>query len=171
MRNKDYKWSAGYSLLEIMISIVIVSMMFGGGVAAYRQFDDRQSVVNAGRDLVVSLRETQKRAQSGERPSGCAVGDTLDGWNFDRLSPTQYRIVASCDGSVIASSAVVYDLPAGVQFGGGDFNVLFEVLNGRATITGLSGNPRLMSVQTAGGGLVYDISITGGGSINDEGVR
>ncbi len=84
----------GYTLIELVIVILIMSLLVGVGVAGYRDFSRRQDVQNAGRALIADLRIAQGAANSGEKPAGC---NALNGVVFDVTSATSYTLCYACN--------------------------------------------------------------------------
>ena len=48
-----------------------MGIIFGLGITSYRAFDNRRKVEEAALDFGTTLRETQKKADSGVKPSTC----------------------------------------------------------------------------------------------------
>lgn len=61
----------GFTLIELIVSITIMMLIVGGGIASYISFNDRQTLVQAANRLEVVLRSAQSRAASGDRPDTC----------------------------------------------------------------------------------------------------
>ena len=149
---------AGFTLIEILVSVSIGALLVGGGIASYNNFNDKQQVVSGARGLIVTFRNAQKRALSGDKTSACS---TLAGWRVNRISLTQYRLLILCgDGS--RSTIETKSLPVGVEFVN-NFVVDFAVLTG-----GVSGDGSIQ-LQNTGGGNVFTVSVTDGGAIEEVG--
>lgn len=103
---------SGFTLVELLIVLVIVSILFGIGYANYRDFSRRQSLVSAARQMEADARLAQEMALSGKKPAaGCVV---LDGYKFKLLSATNsYQISAYCQ---LDMDVVPKTLPAGITF-------------------------------------------------------
>lgn len=128
--------STGYTLIEVMVSTLIVLGVIGGGVAAFRSFDARQAVINSGRSLEIDLRTIQKKAQSGDKPNASeCTGATLDGWEIEKTSASQTEYVtrAICNGVVATGSETTHTLSPGARFQTSSFQIQFEVLTGKAS--------------------------------------
>ncbi len=156
--------TAGFTLLEIMITVAISSVLVGGGVSAYRIFADRQVIVSAGQGVVVKLREVQKRAQSGEKPQGCVdAGETLDGWRIKTTSDKTYQVSGECGGSEYNVES--HNLPQGTNFETDDeFDVFFEVLTGR-----MSGAEQRITIEKDSSN--YEIIVSPAGGVSALGVQ
>lgn len=61
----------GFTLVEILVAIGIMSLIIGIGGISYRDYSNRQQVTSAAREIRSALRLAQTRAFSGEKPSGC----------------------------------------------------------------------------------------------------
>lgn len=77
----------GFTLVEILVAIGIMSLIIGIGGISYRDFSNRQQVSSATREIRSALRLAQTRAFSGEKPAGCT--GTLLSYSFrtDRQRP------------------------------------------------------------------------------------
>ncbi len=157
---RDKHLDAGYTLLELMMAVAISAMVVGGGISAYNQFSERQRVVNAGQELVVVLRDVQKRAQSAEKPAACS--DTLEGWSIVRTGNNSYDIGADCNGFVAMETK---NISSGLEFGNwGSNTVSFEVLTGRVFGAGQ------LVVQDTSARYVYQMEVTAAGGVGDAGL-
>lgn len=155
----------GYTLVEVMVSSLLILMVVGGGIAAYRNFEQKQAIVNAGRQFAVTLRATQKRAQSGEKPDECGT-QNLDGWQVDKqINDDHYTTVAICDGVEVVASKKQHDLPGGVSFEQDDFNFIFEVISGNVD------NPVSVQLNTTTGSRNYMVEVTRAGGIIESEVE
>lgn len=84
----------GFTLLELLISIGIISVIIAIGSLGYRDFSRRQSISASTKQLVSDLRLAQQYALSGYKPTGCS--GTLERFEFVRLSNTSYKIQVRC---------------------------------------------------------------------------
>lgn len=98
----------GYTIIEILIVLVIMSLFLQFGYARYRDFANRQAVDIAARQLTGDLRLAQSSALSGTKPTSCT--DTLLGYalTFTGLSgPAEYTISAICKNPVSGNPPIV----------------------------------------------------------------
>ncbi|MFC1727228.1 Tfp pilus assembly protein FimT/FimU [Patescibacteria group bacterium] len=132
---------SGFTLVEMLISISIMGLIFGVGLARYRDFDRRQIVRQAAQELKTNLRLVQKKAISGEKDcsinasGGCGGDFEGCGENFATPDPDErtlinwtvvfslnnYRFFGMCcinpitpSGCMIFSISDFYYLPTGV---------------------------------------------------------
>lgn len=147
------KLFAGFTLIELMVSVTVMGILVSGGIAAYRRFNDRQRVFSAGKEFVQILRQAQKRAKSGDKPdAGCIK---LDGYRV-ATNTSQVLTYALCDGAQ-------YDLISEKNFEADitfqpnvtyDFLVLAGGVNGAGIVQ--------MGIPT----VQYEIEVTLAGSIS-----
>lgn len=150
---------AGYSLIELLIAIGILTLVVGGGIAAFITFNDRQALVGAAKQMVTYLRSAQSKARVGDTPSGC-----------DRLQA--YRVTVTETSNVVLLEAVcengdftrnTFLLPQGITHNN-DGMVEFRGLQG-----GASGDSNF-DIISAATGQVYRVQVTAGGEIKEIGV-
>src|SRR3989344_8320932 len=97
---------SGFSLIEILIAVSIITLLLGIGIASYLSFNDRQKLKAAGLNLKNTLREAQSKAFTGEKD--CSVCNcerssqpdpTLDyslvGWRVDFFG-NNYTVKGTC---------------------------------------------------------------------------
>lgn len=103
------KSSLGYTLVELLIVLVIMSALFVGGYTSYREFARRQAL-NSEQGLIKdALSVARQLALSGEKPSQCSSSSTLNGYSFE-LSSRSYAIRPSCtlsDGTAVTGVLTV----------------------------------------------------------------
>lgn len=161
----DLRHSTGYTLIEIMIATLIMFFIVGGGVAAYRQFDERQALTNYGRNLAIDLRETQKKAQSGEKPDSCRSTQSgqsdkeLEAWQIEVKDRDTYVINVLCGGQKYQISDSI-NLESNLLFSSNDQgkNVTFEVLTGKVTNL----QSRTLTLTSGNRSFRIDVSPVGG---------
>lgn len=156
------KSSAGFTLVELMVTIVVMGIIFGTGIAAYINFNKTQTVKQAGLKLKNDLRSVQGKALSGERITGVTCTGVLDGYRFDyNTSGTSYSYYSSCSGPSDSRLSGTISLPTGVTFSNSGtvfFKVLGQGVNAPATLC-LSGFSK-----------IYRLRVTLSGEIQDDGI-
>ena len=90
--------SAGYTLVELIIVIVISALLLTVSYAQYREFSRRQEVQVARRQIEGDLRRAQADALAGRKPSGCS--GTLIGYAFEITTSPSYEIYGLCSAPV-----------------------------------------------------------------------
>lgn len=151
------KRPAGFTLIEILVTVVIGGILFGGGIAAFRGIDARQNLKQAGNEFQSNLRSFQQKALSSERPSECEGPlEDFKVWSED-LDLTIYYVKAEC--SIIDGSVREFSLTDGVSFGD-DFSISFLVL--QAGVVGAQ------TITLTNGSLNYEVTIGPKGVITGE---
>jgi prepilin-type N-terminal cleavage/methylation domain-containing protein len=51
-----HSYGKGFTLIELVVSVAIMGMLVGGGIAAYRTFNTKQLVQSAGKEFVQIFR-------------------------------------------------------------------------------------------------------------------
>lgn len=152
----DLRNHKGFTLIELVVSVAIMGILVGGGIAAYRTFNTKQLVMTAGKEYVQLLRVAQKKAKAGEKPAGCT---TLSGYRVSVVANgSQATMYALCNGgsTVIVdsqkdfSTEVVFTQNAAL-----DFQVLLGGVVGFGSVT--------LTNLTAS--YSYQVDITSEGSI------
>jgi prepilin-type N-terminal cleavage/methylation domain-containing protein len=91
----------GFSLIEVLLGILILSFLMGAGVSNYRRLNARKLVENAAKKVEQAIRDTQKQASAGVKPPGwCSTfGESLEAYTIElanTLPENRYRITAIC---------------------------------------------------------------------------
>lgn len=141
----------GFTLIEMLVSVTILIVVVGGGLAGYIQFNDRQSLVTAGNRVESLMRTAQKRARVGDTPAGC---DRLISYNmvFSAASP-DVQMQAECNNTTI--TVMTESLPGSVIAATSN-TIKFNVLAGGVD------NPGLVLLQGSDGSQVIEVSSGGG---------
>lgn len=147
----DYwKKLSGFTIIELLITISIIGLVLTIGLVYYQDFNRRQVVVQAAKDLKSNLRLAQSKALSGEKPGGCS--GTLSGYRVD-FTANNYTLAAICGD--IPFGARTYSFTAGVSKVSGPNSLLFRVLAGGVDPPGeivLSGKNYSSKVVVKAGG-------------------
>lgn len=161
------RYTSAYTLIEVLVTLLIVGILFAFGYASFRDFARRQELAGAVKQMQGDLRLAQQMSLSGEKPSnsGCS---TLSGINFRTVSSSclggsgsSYVIEYNCNGVVQSPSIKCVDIPADISMTAPAVNpITFKVLgNG----TNLSADDiitlRQGTINTA------SVTITSGGQI------
>ncbi len=103
-------WKSGYTLIEILVALTVLGLLFGFGFVSFRDFSRRQALQGAVQSVQGDLRLAQGDALSGEKPSACSAD--LNGYSFQVVSASEYKLLANCGVSPILVKDVV--LPSGI---------------------------------------------------------
>jgi len=124
----------GFTLIELLVAVSIGMILTVGGLAAYRGFGEKQSLIKAGLKLETDLRLAQKKAFSGEKPTidECGITERLNGFWLKRESDTSYKLEVDCSGGLAVIGNVI-TLPEDIVFSTGDFEIFFPVLKSAVT--------------------------------------
>lgn len=108
VRSTQLKDAVGFTMIELLITVGIMILIFGGGIAAYLNLDRRQSLINVCKEIEVMARSAQKKARVGDRPEGC---DHLNAYRLSRTAtgPDEISLQAVCDSGT--TTIQIYDVP------------------------------------------------------------
>jgi len=143
----------GYTLIELLITITIITLLFSIGMAQYNRFNRRQILVKAKDELVSNLRLAQSKSLAAEKPVECT--DTITGHKVKFINNQNYKIVAVCGDEVDLKTDIV--LPTEVKKTDGPDEVFFRVLS--------QGSPTDAAITLSGFGETQIITITTAGEI------
>ncbi|MFH0863900.1 MAG: prepilin-type N-terminal cleavage/methylation domain-containing protein [Candidatus Gottesmanbacteria bacterium] len=164
----------GFTFIELIIAIVIVSILSSFGYAKYTDFNKRQILKSSALNLITHIRQAQEKAMAVEKPSlNC---QKLVGYEVYFSNVTTYSIRAQCDnggggtfpvvvGGLSLKSPVRVNNPG--DFAGDSFNlnrVAFKIF-GQGVRT-----PRTFCLRYGNTGTqYYKIQVTRSGEIIDGG--
>ncbi|MBI2590637.1 MAG: prepilin-type N-terminal cleavage/methylation domain-containing protein [Candidatus Blackburnbacteria bacterium] len=103
---------SGYTLLEVLVVLTIITTLFFGGYAAYREFERRQTLQSFYKEMVVSLSLARQKALSGEKPGGCS--GNLVGYQVS-FGASSYSVAAVCNLPIVVGT---YPVPSGIALSG-----------------------------------------------------
>lgn len=170
----------GFTLIELLIATAIFSIVTGGGIASYNQFNQREKLQAAALEVKTYLRNAQTNALSGVKDDTACGIEALDGWCVDLFRGHTY---GHCGGPAIPPppppgladfDTSSFSLPEGVFISfdppqGGI--ILFKPLS-----RGLEFSPGVgdtlticLSTTSFGTNYQYKITVTVSGEITDEG--
>jgi len=107
---------AGFTFIEILVSVTLLLVLSGLLIAGYSRFNDKQTVTQAALTLKSNLGAARTRAASGIKPEGC---DTLVGYRVEFPTTNTYTATALCEAQGVQEEVGIketYTLPPGVMF-------------------------------------------------------
>lgn len=120
----------GFTLIELLISVAISGVLISAALASYRGMSAKQQVKQAGIGFTSDLKSFRQKAAAGQKPSDC-VGQ-LSGYRSRKINnEIFYRMRPECSTSSPAEKTI--NLPEGITFQTGTFNIFFPVLGGQVT--------------------------------------
>jgi prepilin-type N-terminal cleavage/methylation domain-containing protein len=150
----------GFSLLEIIVVVGLVSVVSLAGIASYSRFREKQELTQAAEDLVVYLQSLQKTATASLVPATC--GGSFTKVVVESANATKFKITyLPCGAGVIA----YYTPGNGIKInhtGGADQpHIEFAVLTGFISRSGFP-----ITLRNAGNTCTNVLNyVNGGGSI------
>lgn len=156
--SKNFK---GYTLIELLIVITLISIVFFVGYAGFREFSRRQALGGVSKTIKADLRLAQQLASSGQKPD-VGTCTQLNGYSVLFLT-NSYSLTANCiNGGVVSDNNFkTVTLPVGVTETN-NLSVQYKVL-GQGT--NLSADATLTLTHTATGNTSI-ITIGKGGDVN-----
>jgi len=151
----------GFTLLELIISVGIVLVLTGIGVANYRIYTDKETLRQTVATIKSDLRLAQTKAIAGQKPVNASCTE-LFGYKVS-FSTSSYTIVPDCTEGISSADALVITLPNGMTFAESLINTsfLFYPLSGG---TSLSDD---LVLQVTLGAQALTITVTQGGLITE----
>jgi type II secretory pathway pseudopilin PulG len=156
----------GFTLIEIVVSFLILTVIVGAGVSNFRRLNSRKQVESTAKRVEQAIRDAQKQASAGVKPTGWCNGatDILEYYAIQLgspLQPNQYRMIAQCSNAMVGPFDFgLNQLSNGAQIVGGT-TIIFDLL-GRADAD------KNICVTDANYTFSYSIAVTTGGSVSFE---
>lgn len=140
----------GLTLIEILVTSTIIMTIFGLGLAAYNDFNNRQTLNATADELKNNLRQARGWAMAGRKPSECT--GNLSGYQVSFLPDFQYQVKAFCPNEV---SVRVFSYSDKVTINPNPSSFLFQALTGQTgqAITidlSLGSRTRQLNINTNG---------------------
>lgn len=129
------KRPAGFTFIELMITVGISGILFAGGLAAYRGIGEKQNLKQAGISFQSNLRLIQGKATAGEKPSDCG-GASFLGYQVSYQSETSYAVQPLCQDTDTTALITIVELADKVKFSN-NFSITFYGLESEITGPGL----------------------------------
>lgn len=123
--------SEGFSLLELLIVLGIMSLLLAAGSGVYRNFGKNVELSSTSQAMSADIRQIQSKAMTGE--SSLRWGVSLVNSSDDR-----YDLFSLTDAGVYTTSTTIY-LPKSITFSdpseGTVKNIIFSKISGSTTAT------------------------------------
>ena len=151
------KSKLGFSLIELVVVVGILLLLSGGGIVAFFDFNEKQQLINAGKELKEHLRTAQTLARIGETPEGCIK---LNGYNVsssDGAEGKEISLKAVCSSGDIERNNFVLPVTTTLS---DDIDITFWGLYG-----GVSGATTIEVVVDSG--RTFTFAVTPGGEITE----
>lgn len=152
-----------YTLIELLVVMTISIVIFGVGIAGFREFSRRQSLTGIAKQIKADLRLAQQFAITGQKPSvdylESAVSCTrLSSYTFSRINSFTYQIIANCTNANHIIKNV--DMPQDITISAG--SVVFKAL-GQGTTLAAS---QTFTITNTLSGISGTVIVGVGGDIN-----
>ena len=92
------QFSLGYTLIEILIVLTVMTTLFGLGYASFRNFSRRQAFSAVATQIKSDLRLAQAQSLSGKKLTGCGT-NILKSISFSLNGSSAYDIKQKCADS------------------------------------------------------------------------
>ena len=149
----------GFTIIELIVSISIILVLTGLGIASYRNYSDREVAKQEISTLKSNLRLAQSKAAAGQKPirNSCSsfVGYTVS------FTLSSYTITPNCANGLAIDEALTVTLPASVTFVSPYSSFTFYPLSGG---TSLSND---LTLEMTSLGNTYGITVTPSGLITE----
>lgn len=133
-RKNVLRLESGFSLIELLVVFLIVSMISALGFASYKSYSDRQALTSAAQDLKLFIDNTKFNALSSVKPSNCASADSLIGYKFSLLQASNtYTMSSLCGGNEYVIQTKKLQLPVSILQSSTCSVIQFASLNGQTS--------------------------------------
>jgi len=112
------RYPSGYTLIEILVGLTIISLLFSFGFVSFRDFSRRETLNGAVKGMQGDLRVAQSLASAGQKPDDANCNsptNTLTGYLFTIISASQYEIRANCSGGNASTANKIVTLGTGTN--------------------------------------------------------
>jgi prepilin-type N-terminal cleavage/methylation domain-containing protein len=166
----------GFTLVELLVSISVVAILSGIGLAAFSSFNRRQIVASATRQLVSDLRLAQSKADSNEKPTACQASEVdLLGYEFIiETANRHYKITPVCALSPPLPSIKTVDIPGVIRLAcatcpnpNDNVQIFFKTLRQGVASSGFNSESKL-TITLTGYGATRSATLTSSGEIYSD---
>lgn len=159
----------GFTILEILITITIMSLFMGGAFVGFSDFSKKQKLTAAGENLKNILRDVQSRVSSGEMDcSVCdcsSAGGVSEGWWVDFTAKEYYGKCKNVAGEIVSHSHKPIELSPDIVIA----PQIAAPMHFRLPPAGVDNAGRICLSNPELSGLYYRLNIESSGNITDTG--
>jgi len=173
-----FQISKGFTLIEILVTTVVILILLGISLAGYASFNQRQILISAGQTMKNIIRDAQSRAYNNETDCGvcdCSVSasSNLVGWYVDF---TTAQIYGQCKIGIETNTFSPNPSEVGKNFGLSTEILVTPYLTPPTQLLFKSYPPSVSQPATIClsksnlSGFYYKIKVNEAGDISDEGI-
>lgn len=151
----------GFTFIEVLITITLMMIIMGLGIAAFDRFNERQRVVEAALSVQNLMRSAQIKARSGDKPTGCTRLESYR-MTLTANSPS-VTLSAVCSGPTTTIVRETYTMPSGIV-SEANLSADFYVLRGGSNVSPITP----IVVKSSNNMWRYGFTASPGGAV-DEG--
>lgn len=161
--------SAGFTLIEMVVTVAVALLLISGGIAGYITFNSRQKSITAARDFETLILSTESKVQSGV-VGACNQLEEYQMTFNTTLNPVRINLVEVCaPGDTATPTPVTYTLPDGVTLA---FNPLitsirFKILSGGLLFSSGASSVQFRFSDESNPTSVYVLTISEGGDVSE----
>ncbi len=161
---------AGFTLIEMLVTVAIAVLLLGGGMTAFLRFNERQAVVNSAKQFATVLALAESKIQGGVL--GACVSQ-LEAYEitFDTVSaPNQLYLREVCAaGDTGTPVTVAYTLDANTQltFSPATTYIRYKILTGGVLFSGGSTAVEARFSHISNPTSIYAVTVSEGGDVTE----
>lgn len=149
----------GYTLIELFVVITISIIIFGVGIAGYREFSRRQALTGVLKQVKADLRLAQQLALTGQKPEGQTC-TKLDSYTFSSTN-SNYTLTAKCINPEIATYIIkTADMPTNITISTG--SIIFKILGQGTNLS----TPLTFTISNTAASITGTVVVGTGGDVN-----
>lgn len=146
----------GFTLLEIVVVIGILSVMTGVGIVALVPFRERREVLSDSRSMAVLLKQIQVKASAVEIPLECDASG-VSGFELQFAGSDVDLLLKTPNGFTCKENLNILRLSRGAEF----------VSPGALVFTTPFGSTSVSTISICNYGVQYDLEINENGSVSE----
>ncbi len=159
--------SWGFTLIEMLVTMGVMVVVLGGGIVGFIRFNERQTVLEASKQIQTLVRSARVKAQVKDTPEGCSDLGGLQGFRVSGTSGAGSTINVSAwcgankaSAQPLPTASSSYTLPSTISLDT-DLTLTFYTLHGGTDLASE------VDVAVSGSNLTYHFFITPGGELQE----
>lgn len=160
----------GFTLIEILITIVIIAVILGIGTVGYNNYTKRQVLIQEGLKLKDALRNAQTNASSGAKPISVSCTE-LVGYEVD-FTVNSYSVKPKCNPDQPNVLVATTTINPQLLFNPVPPALLFQVLDRGVQTTAIktASDSAMIVIGQNGGNSTYTLTVASDGSVTALGL-